>query len=170
MKHAEMVKKIEKYLENRRHKVVVAPHARKKKDSYQSDDKEIGLYNCTGGKETKLSNADILLYKEDTLPYLFEIEAGNPPSPKHIIGTIEATNQSNKCYVGKVKGEHIYQIRGCYLFIVLDDSSVYGKAKKEQIKWINNNYPFKGNYLRGAKVCYLNDFEKEFKNCGKEKA
>ena len=161
-RHREMVEIVEGCLKNDDFQVIVAPHARK--NPYKPMDNEIYLYDRRRDNEgCELSKADIAIPNNNkSMKLIIEVEAGNVPVPKMLIGTIEVTNYAQICYIGPVKNQEVYEIDkdNTVLLIILDDQSNIGEDKKRQINWIEKEYKFKPRSIKAFKICFLRDFKK----------
>ncbi|MBU2617576.1 MAG: hypothetical protein KKI07_02725 [Euryarchaeota archaeon] len=161
-RHRQMVEIVEGSLKKNGYQVIVAPHARK--PPYNPEDKEIRLYDKkrdNGG--CNLSNADIAIPNNDkSMRFIIEIETDNVPVPKTLIGTIEATNYSQVCYIGQVKDQNVYDIDRdkTILFIILDDKNNISGDPGRKINWIMKEYEFKQRNIRNFKISFLNNFVK----------
>jgi hypothetical protein len=161
-RHREMVEIVEGWFKKEDFQVIVAPHARKK--PYKPMDKEIYLYDRhRENGRCELSNADIAIPSDNrSMKYIIEIEANNVPAPKTLIGTIEATNYAQVCYIGQVKDKEVYEIgsNNTLLLMILDDQSNIGEDKERQINWIKKEYKFKPRNINDFKIYFLTDFKK----------
>jgi len=107
-----LISVVEGWFKKEKIKVIVASHSRKKRAEPKDEGTRIHLYSThreNGGCE--LSNADIAIPSDNrSMKYIIEIEANNVPAPKTLIGTIEATNYAQVCYIGQVKDKEVYEI------------------------------------------------------------
>lgn len=163
-RHREIVEIVEDWFRRADFQVIVASHSRKRRDEPKDKGTKIYLYSAhreNGGCE--LSNADIAIPNDNrSIRYIIEIEANKVPRPKALIGTIEATNYAQICYIGPVKNQEVYEIDkdNTVLLIILDDQSNIGEDKKRQINWIEKEYKFKPRSIKAFKICFLRDFKK----------